>query len=58
MAATALSSERLARRVLRAVEWNERYLVVGPQARWLWRLKRLAPRLTTGLVGAVYRRLR
>jgi hypothetical protein len=37
---------------------NRRYVVVGLQARWLWRLKRLAPRATTALVRAIYLRLR
>ena len=57
MAITGWTSDRVARRVLRAVERNRRYVVVGPLARWLWRLKRLAPRFTTALVRAVYRRL-
>jgi NAD(P)-dependent dehydrogenase (short-subunit alcohol dehydrogenase family) len=51
------SSERVARRVVRAVHRNRRYVVVGLRARWLWRLKRLAPRLTTALVRRIYRRL-
>jgi len=58
MAATWWTSERVARRVLRAVRLNRRYVVVGLQARWLWRLKRLAPRATTALVRLVYRRLK
>ena len=58
MAATRWTSERVARRVLRAVRRNRRYVVVGLRARWLWRLKRLAPRATTALVRAIYRRLR
>ena len=57
MAASAWSSERVAGRVLRAVARNRRYLVVGTQARWLWRLKRLAPRTTTALIRSIYRRL-
>jgi NAD(P)-dependent dehydrogenase (short-subunit alcohol dehydrogenase family) len=52
------TSERVARRVLAAVRRNRRYVVVGLQARWLWRLKRLAPRFTTAVVRGVYRRLR
>jgi hypothetical protein len=44
-------------RVLAAVDRNRRYVVVGAQARWLWRLKRLAPRGTTALIRAIYRRL-
>jgi NAD(P)-dependent dehydrogenase (short-subunit alcohol dehydrogenase family) len=58
MAVTWWTSERVARRVLRAVRRNRRYVVVGLQARWLWRLKRLAPRATTALVRAIYRRLK
>lgn len=58
MATTLWTSERVARRVLRAVQRNRRYVVVGLQARWLWRLKRLAPRATTALVRAIYRRLK
>jgi NAD(P)-dependent dehydrogenase (short-subunit alcohol dehydrogenase family) len=58
MAITWWTSDRVARRVLRAVRCNRRYVVVGLQARWLWRLKRLAPRLTTALVRAIYRRLK
>ena len=57
MATTAWTSERVADRVLAAVERNRRYVVVGAQARWLWRLKRLAPQTTTALVRALYRRL-
>jgi NAD(P)-dependent dehydrogenase (short-subunit alcohol dehydrogenase family) len=58
MAGTRLTSEALAERVLAAARANRRYVVVGRTARWLWRLKRLAPAMTTALVGAVYRRLR
>jgi len=58
MAISWWTSDRVARRVLRAIRRNRRYVVVGLQARWLWRLKRLAPRATTALVRAVYRRLR
>jgi NAD(P)-dependent dehydrogenase (short-subunit alcohol dehydrogenase family) len=58
MAATWWTSERVARRVLRAVRRNRRYVVVGLQSRWLWRLKRLAPRATTALVRLIYRRLK
>ena len=57
MAVTWWTSERVARRVHHAVRRNRRYVVVGLQARWLWRLKRLAPRATTALVRAIYRRL-
>jgi short-subunit dehydrogenase len=58
MTLTWWTSDRVARRVLRAVRRNRRYVVVGLQARWLWRLKRLAPRLTTAFVRLVYRRLK
>jgi NAD(P)-dependent dehydrogenase (short-subunit alcohol dehydrogenase family) len=58
MAVTWWTSDRVARRVLRAVRVNRRYVVVGLQARWLWRLKRLAPRATTALIRGIYRRLR
>ncbi len=58
MAATAWSSDRVADHVMRAIHRNHRYVVVGRQARWLWRLKRLAPRATTALVRSIYRRLR
>ena len=57
MDAALWDSRRVAGRVLRAVHRNRRYVVVGLQARWLWRLKRLAPRATTTLVRVVYRRL-
>ena len=57
MAVTRWTSERVADRVLAAVERNRRYVVVGAQARWLWRLKRLAPRTTTALIRGIYRRL-
>ncbi len=58
MAITWWTSDRVARRVLRAVRRNRRYVVVGLQARWVWRLKRLAPRFTTFLMRAAYRRLK
>jgi NAD(P)-dependent dehydrogenase (short-subunit alcohol dehydrogenase family) len=55
MAVTTWTSDRVADRVLAAVERNRRYVVVGAQARWLWRLKRLAPRTTTALIRGIYR---
>jgi NAD(P)-dependent dehydrogenase (short-subunit alcohol dehydrogenase family) len=58
MAATRWTSDRLARRVLRGVARHRRYVVVGMRARCLWRLARLAPRITPGLIRLVYRRLR
>jgi NAD(P)-dependent dehydrogenase (short-subunit alcohol dehydrogenase family) len=57
MDAALWDSRRVAGRVLRAVHRNRRYVVVGLQARWLWRLKRLAPRATTALVRGIYRRV-
>jgi NAD(P)-dependent dehydrogenase (short-subunit alcohol dehydrogenase family) len=57
MRRTAWTSERVADRVLAAVAANRRYVVVGTEARWLWRLKRLAPRATTALLASLYRRL-
>lgn len=54
---TRWTSDRVARRLLRAVHCNRRYVVVGLRARWLWRLKRLTPRATTALMRLVYRRL-
>ena len=41
-----------------AIDEDRRYVVVGRKARWLWRMKRLAPRATTALIASVYRRLR
>lgn len=58
MAVTRWTSDRVAERVLTAVRRNRRYVVVGTRARWLWRLKRLAPRATTALINRVYRRLK
>lgn len=58
MAATFWTSERVARRVLRAVARRRRAVVVGLRARWVWRIARLAPRITPGLLRLVYRRLR
>lgn len=57
MEATPLDAPALARRIRRAIDRDERYVVEGLQARWLWRLKRLAPRGTTAVLGRVYRRL-
>jgi NAD(P)-dependent dehydrogenase (short-subunit alcohol dehydrogenase family) len=58
MHAARWSSERVASHVVAAVHRNRRYVVVGTRARWLWRLKRLAPRATTGLINRIYRRLK
>jgi len=57
MAATRLDSAALARRIRRAIDRDERYVIEGFQARCLWRLKRLAPRAATALFRRVYRRL-
>jgi NAD(P)-dependent dehydrogenase (short-subunit alcohol dehydrogenase family) len=57
MDATPLDADALARRIRRAIDRDERYVVEGLQARCLWRLKRLAPRTTTALLRRVYRRL-
>ncbi len=56
MTATRWTSDRLAHRVLRAAARRRRFVVVGLRARWLWRLARIAPRLTPGLIRLVYRR--
>ena len=57
MDATLLDATALARRIRRAIDRDERYVIEGFQARCLWRLKRLAPRTTTALLRRVYRRL-
>jgi len=57
MEATRLDAPLLARRIRRAIDRDERYVVEGFEARCLWRLKRLAPRTTTALLRRVYRRL-
>jgi len=58
MVITWWTSDRVARRVLWAIRRNRRYVVVGLQARWVWRLKRLAPRFTTFLMRVAYQRLK
>ncbi|MFM7520152.1 MAG: SDR family NAD(P)-dependent oxidoreductase [Planctomycetota bacterium] len=57
MNATRLDSAAVARRVRRAIDRNERYVIEGLQARLLARLKRLAPRTTTALLRRIYHRL-
>ena len=57
MAGSWWTAERVAGRVLAAVRWNRRYVVVGVKARWLWRCKRLAPVAVTALVRGLYTRL-
>lgn len=58
MDASRWTSEAVAARVIRAIDRDRRYVVVGRAARVLWRLKRLAPRATTSLLAAISRRLR
>lgn len=57
MNASRWTSERVAARVIHAIDRDRRYVVVGRTARSLWRLKRLAPRGTTALIAAIYKRL-
>ena len=57
MAVSWWTAERVAGRVLAAVRRNRPYVVVGLQARWLWRSKRLAPAATTLLLRRLYQRL-
>jgi NAD(P)-dependent dehydrogenase (short-subunit alcohol dehydrogenase family) len=57
MAVTPWTSATVAEQVLAATFAGRRYAVLGRQARWLWRLKRLAPAVTTGLISRVYHRL-
>lgn len=58
MAATRWTSEAIADRVLAAARRDRRYVVVGTTARWIWRLKRLAPTSVTMLMRLAYSRLR
>ncbi len=57
MEATRWTSATVAESVLAATFAGRRYAVPGRQARWLWRLKRLAPTVATGLISRVYHRL-
>ena len=57
MDASRWTSERVAARVIHAIDRDRRYVVVGRTARSLWRLKRLAPRVTTSLIAVIYKRL-
>ncbi len=57
MEVTGWTSAKVAERVLAATFAGRRYAVLGRQARWLWRLKRLAPAAATGLISRVYHRL-
>lgn len=51
------TSESVALHVLRAIDRNRRYVVVGRTARFMWRLKRIAPVTTTWMLSAIYKRL-
>ena len=57
MNASRWTSERVAVRVIHAIDRDRRYVVVGRTASSLWWLKRLAPRGTTALIAAIYKRL-
>jgi NAD(P)-dependent dehydrogenase (short-subunit alcohol dehydrogenase family) len=57
MDASRWTSAAVARCVVRAIDRDHRYVVVGLKARWLWRLKRCAPRATTAIVAAAYKGL-
>ena len=57
MAVTRWTSAKVAERVLAATFAGRRYAVLGRQARWLWRLKRLSPTTVTSLISRVYHRL-
>ena len=57
MDASRWTSERVAARVIHAIDRDRRYVVVGRTARSLWRLKRLAPRATTSLIATIYQRI-
>ncbi|MBZ0272961.1 SDR family NAD(P)-dependent oxidoreductase [bacterium] len=51
-----IDADRVARRVLRDVERGRLYSLPMADARWLWRLKRLAPATFTRIIGAWGRR--
>jgi hypothetical protein len=57
MSKTAWTSELVAQYVLAAAFRGQHYVVLGGQARLLWILKRLAPRLTMKLIGRMYRKI-
>ena len=57
MSKTAWTSELVAQHVLAATFRRQHYVVVGRQARLLWMLKRVAPRLTMKLIGRMYHQL-
>lgn len=58
MDGTRWTAEDVAERVLAAVRRDRRYVVVGRTARWLWRLKRLAPVAMTAIMRLAYDRVR
>ncbi len=53
---TQLTAERVVESTLLAVKRGKLYVVVGRRARWLWRLKRLAPTTMLRIAGKYYRR--
>ena len=53
---TQLTAERVVESTLLAVNRGKLYVVVGRRARWLWRLKRLAPTTMLRIAGIYYRR--
>jgi len=50
----AFTADDVARAVLRAAQRRQLYVVLGRRARWLWRLKRLAPRTLQRIVASRY----
>lgn len=51
------TADDVARMALRASNRGELYAVMGARARWLWRLKRLAPRVLHRIVARRYHRM-
>ncbi len=52
---TQLTAERVVESTLLALKRGKLYVVVGRRARWLWRLKRLAPTTVLRIAGKYYR---
>jgi NAD(P)-dependent dehydrogenase (short-subunit alcohol dehydrogenase family) len=50
------TADDVARIALRASERGQLYAVMGGRARWLWRVKRLAPRLLQRIIASRYHR--
>lgn len=50
------TADDVARLALRAARRGDLYAVMGARARWLWRMKRLAPRLLQRIVARRYHR--